>query len=174
MTFYSVMPFSPKEVPDDPFAPKDFNEDAGLTTKLLEGSMPTVYDTGMTIITIVFVIAVIVAIMALTFKNGQWTKWSTGVMITTLLIILSFRGLPILFFSSDAMGMKLIIDDALNLVKSMGIYAAILMMFIGLLFRFNHNLINHPEYSRWSKRLFIGSILTAALIIIMPTVFLGI
>jgi hypothetical protein len=174
MNFYNIAPFVPKETPADPLAPKDMDKDFGLTTQLLEGSMPIVYGTGMTLITITFVVAVIVLVMAMIFKNGQWTKWSTGVMITTLILILFLRGLPILFFSSNAIGLTVIISDALSLAKSTGIYVSILMLFVGLLFRFNYSLINHKEFSRWSKRLFVGSVLTALLISVMPSILLGI
>jgi hypothetical protein len=174
MNFLNVSPFVPKDTPEDPFSPKSMDEDFGLTNSMLEGAMPIVYGTGMTLITIVFVVAVIVLVMAMIFKNGQWTKWSTGVMITTLIFILFLRGLPILFFSSDAIGWTVIIDDGLRLAVSIGIYVSLTMLLVGLLFRLNYKLINHKEYLRWSKRLYVGSVLTAVLITVMPSVLLGI
>lgn len=162
-----------KEHSGNPIEEKEFNPTIGSWTEDLTGIMPYVYDTGMKFITIMFIIAVVGLALSLIFKNGQWTKWSSGVMTTTLLIILIFRGGPIIMLTTDAIGITLFASDVLNFATSVGIYVAVGMALVSLLMRLFYKFINHPDYFRWSKRLMIGSVIIAVLSLVMPVVFLG-
>lgn len=162
-----------KEFNGNPVEEKEFEPTIGNWTEDVNGIMPHIYDTGMKFITIMFIIAVVGLALSLVFKNGQWTKWSSGVMTTTLLIILVFRGGPIIMLTTDAIGITLFASDVLNFATSVGLYVAIGMTLVSLLMRLFYKLINHPDYFRWSKRLMIGSVIIAILSLVMPVVFLG-
>lgn len=170
---YQIDPFQ-VDTDRDPFAKKDYDLATNSWIDFLDGGLPVVFDVGMTIITIFFVISVCAMAISIVFKNGQWTKWSTGVMTFTLIIVLFFRGGITLLFSVDGLGFAYIVNDALSFVKKLGIYAAIIMLLVGLLMRYNYVLINHPDYHRWSKRLMVGSVLIAVLATVMPAVILGV
>ncbi|NRD81079.1 hypothetical protein HPT25_27690 [Bacillus sp. BRMEA1] len=152
---------------------KDFHSTMGSWMGDMDGILPQVYDTGMKFITIMFIIAVIALALSLIFKNGKWTKWSTGVMGTTLLIILFFRAGPIIMLTTNTIGVTLFASNLLKFVTSVGIYIAIGMLLVSLLMRLFYKLINHPDYFRWSKRLMLGSVIIAVLSLIIPVVFLG-
>lgn len=158
----------------DPFEKKDLDTNSFNWINLFDSDMSTLFNIGMTIITIIFVVSVCIMALSIVFKNGQWTKWSTGVMVLTLMIVLILRGGVILLFSSDKVGITTLFTDTLELVKKIGIYAALVMVLVGVLMRYNHILINHPDYHRWSKRLIIGSIIILVLATLMPSVLLGV
>ncbi|PMC34987.1 hypothetical protein CJ195_20995 [Bacillus sp. UMB0899] len=162
-----------RDLNENPIEENDINPTIGNMTENFNGMLPYIYDTGMKFITVIFLIAVVALALSLIFKNGQWTKWSTGVMVTSLLIILFFRGGPIIVLTMDAIGITLFASDLLNFATSVGIYVAVGMILVSLLFRLFYKLINHPDYFRWSKRLMIGSVIIAVLSLVIPVVFLG-
>lgn len=139
----------------------------------LDSSLPAVYEVGMNVITIIFIVAVIGYAMALLFKNGQWMKWSAGIMLSSLVVILLLRGGPILFYSTTVMGVPTLIKDIMSFLTATGVFIAVGMLLTSLLFRFNYKLLRHPDYHRWSRRLLVGSILVATLSTVIPVVFMA-
>ncbi|MFE7064515.1 hypothetical protein ACFVAD_20480 [Sutcliffiella sp. NPDC057660] len=156
-----------------PFESKDGSTGlfSGLTDSM-SSALPGIYETGMNVISIFFIVAVIGYSMSLLFKNGQWMKWSAGVMMSSLLVILVLRGGPILFYSTTVIGVPALIKDIINFLTTTGVFIAIGMLLTSLLFRFTYKLIKHPDYHRWSRRLMVGSVLVAILSTTVPIIFM--
>ncbi|MFD1736170.1 hypothetical protein ACFSCX_06285 [Bacillus salitolerans] len=173
----SASPFdSQKDINRMPFEHKEGSGD--LTTFSLLGEranelLPVVYSTGIKFITVIFLAAVVVMAFSMMMKIGQWTKWSTGVMISSLLVLILFRGVPLIILTTNAMGVSVLAGDFLKVLTKVGIYSSVGMILVGLALRYIYKLITHPDYNRWSKRLFIGSTIILLLSTIMPFIFLG-
>ncbi|WP_251609855.1 hypothetical protein [Priestia koreensis] len=150
---------------------KSIGSGTSFMSDTLNGLLPKVMDVGIKVITIMFVAAVIVMAFALLMKNGQWTKIGTGVMISSFVAIIMLRVVPIFMLTSDRMNITLFVNDALDLLKHISFVAAIGMVIIGFFIRFLHQLLNHPDYFRWSKRLYIGALILTILSTFIPILF---
>ncbi|UNL87529.1 hypothetical protein [Priestia koreensis] len=150
---------------------KRIDSGTSFMSDTLNGLLPKVMDVGIKVITIMFVAAVIVMAFALLMKNGQWTKIGTGVMMGSFVAIIMLRVVPIFMLTSDRMNITLFVNDTLDLLKHISFVAAIGMVIIGLFIRFLHQLLNHPDYFRWSKRLYIGALILTILSTFIPILF---
>jgi len=131
-----------------------------------------VYNFGINILTILFVAAIISMAFSIVTKTGHWMKWATGTMIFSFIALLILRIGPILFLTTNAVGITLIVSDAVHFLKAIAFWAAIGMVLVGLYIRILHKVVsNHPEYFRWSKGLFVGSMILGFLSGVIPLLF---
>ncbi|WP_163537342.1 hypothetical protein [Gracilibacillus sp. YIM 98692] len=122
------------------------------------------------ILALMFVYGVVKLGYALTTKTGMQLKGSTGMLITIPIIVVSVRLFFIFSFTTKKPDVTLIVSDVIAFVQGTGFYTALGMVLIALIMRLFYKLLNHPEYGRWSKRLFQGAVLLTILSAIMPTV----
>lgn len=134
--------------------------------------IPFIYTGFCILLTIWFIISVGVLGLSYVVKNGQWTKFGSGSMIWSFISILVVRGGPILFFALDSYGMIPLLEDLLILVTNIGIYLAIGLFLVSLLFTFFYKLIKHSDFFRWANRLRISSAFTVVLSLVIPYLFI--
>ncbi|MCM3441412.1 hypothetical protein [Metabacillus halosaccharovorans] len=139
---------------------KDFNINAPLVTVLISA-----------ILTIMFIFGIIRMIYALITKTGMVLKGSTGVLIGIPVFFVILRLFFILAFTVNKSQAALLVTDFLNLLIHVSYLLAIGMVLIGLAMKLFHRFLEHPEYGRWSKRLYIGAVSLTILTAIMPIVF---
>lgn len=131
-----------------------------------------VYNFGINILTIFFVAAVISMAFSIITKTGHWMKWATGTMIFSFIALLILRIGPILFLTTNVVGITLIVSDTVYFLKEIAFWAAIGMVLIGAIIRLLHKIVsNHPEYFRWSKSLFVGAFILGLLAGVIPLLF---
>ena len=146
------------------------NQTVANLTDDLNSKAPTISLTISTLFSIMFLIGVIRMAYALVTKTGMVLKGSTGILIGVPIFVLTIRLFFVISFTTTESEIPQLVTDVMNLLIKSGFYAAIGMLFIGLLMKLFHKFLNHPEYGRWSKRLFIGSSSLIALTAIMPIV----
>lgn len=157
---------------------ENINRKSDLTTNgLLESVengtqslLAIVVDVGFDILALLFVMGVIGFAAGLTVKNGQWSKWSTSIMLGTFIAIIALRIAPIIVLTIDKIGITLVINHIVTLLSSVGYYLAILMFLIGLVLRSLNKIFEHPKYFRWGRSLLSGSVIIVVLSYISPIV----
>lgn len=135
----------------------------------ISGTMVSLYDWGIDIITITFLLGTIVMILSIMFKNGQWQKYAQSTMLITFIVMLLMRGVPIIVLSinsPDDIDMMLL--SGVNVLGAIAIFIAAISLPISLLFKFGYHLIEHPKYHRWSRNLLSVAALMTALALIIP------
>jgi hypothetical protein len=173
--FASAPSFMPEKIKGDGLVHAKSSE--GLLENFMTGLAPygpLAINVFFKAVTLIFLLSLIVFAISLFFKNGQWQKWAMNSMILTLMVILIFRGAPILLFSSNIMGIDQMLQDFMSFTVYCSYFIGITLFLVGLLFRFTHQLIKHPDYYRWSKRLIGFSVLAVILSIVVPLVFLNV
>jgi hypothetical protein len=131
-----------------------------------------VYNFGINILTILFIAAIISMAFAIITKTGHWMKWATGTMIFSFIALLILRIGPILFLTTNVVGITLIVSYTVHFLKAIAFWAAIGMILVGLYIRLLHKVVsNHPEYFRWSKGLFVGAFILGLLSGVIPLLF---
>ncbi|MCK6259569.1 hypothetical protein LCY76_23655 [Fictibacillus sp. KIGAM418] len=177
---FLLLILGPQPVLADSFNVNKFNtqlEQKDDTTKVL-GNMqqdagqltPKIYNVGIKLITVVFVLSILSYAVAIPFKHPVWLKWSSTSMISSLIAIIGFRLVPIFVLTRDLNNFTTLTNDFIGLLTSVGIYLAIAMVIIGLVIRLFYKMFGQPEYFRWSKRLYVGSIIVTLLSLIAPAV----
>ncbi|MFC0273594.1 hypothetical protein ACFFIX_19570 [Metabacillus herbersteinensis] len=163
----SALPFI-KEGPSS--NKKEFGSYMEGVTQDVNNLAPNV-STGISILfAIMFLIGVIKMSYSLVTKTGMILKGSTGVLIGVPIFVICLRLLSIIAFTTTGPGVTLLASDLMLLLIEIGFFAAIGMVLIGLLMKLFHKFLDHPEYARWSKRLFIGAGSLSLLTAIMPVV----
>lgn len=150
--------------------------DSALSSSIKSGVsnvIASVVDIGFDIFSIVFIFGVIGIAAGVTLQNGQWTKWSTGAMYGTFLAIIAIRIAPIIVLTIDQIGITLVINDAIQLFTSVGLYISILMFLIGLFLRSLNKIFDHPKYFRWSRSLLFGSLIIVTLSFVSPIIIMN-
>ncbi|WP_214483813.1 hypothetical protein [Bacillus sp. SM2101] len=137
----------------------------------LINTIPEMLEIAFDIFTILFIFATLALALSMVFKNPQWTKWSMGTMIFTLVTVVLLRVAPIFMLTKDVMQFKLIVNYIIVLLRSVGIHVAIGMILIGLVIRFFYNMHENPSHHRWARNLFIGGGAVTILSLVMPAVF---
>ncbi|WP_209124489.1 hypothetical protein [Alkalihalobacillus sp. BA299] len=131
-----------------------------------------VYNFGINMLTILFIAAIISMAFAIITKTGQWMKWATGTMVFSFIALLILRIGPIIFLTTNAVGITLIVSDTVGFLKAVSFWAAIGMILVGLYIRLLHKVVSdHPEYFRWSKGLFVGALILGVLSGVIPLLF---
>ncbi|PGT83269.1 hypothetical protein [Bacillus sp. AFS040349] len=139
-------------------------------TEEVNSTAPMVNTIVTTLLSIMFLVGVIKMGYALVTKTGMVLKGSTGVLIGIPIFVLTLRLFFILSFTTNKQGVTLLVIDGMNLLVRVGLFVSIGMVLIGLLMRLFHKFLNHPEYARWSKRLYIGAAWLCLLTSVMPIV----
>ncbi|QAS54861.1 hypothetical protein [Halobacillus litoralis] len=139
-------------------------------TEDLNEQAPVIEVMATTVLGIMFLIGVIMMVYALTTKTGMVLKRSTGILIGVPLFFITVRLFFILFFTTNGTNVTLLVTDILALLTSIGFYAAVGMVLIALIMRLFHKFLNHPEFYRWSKKLYIGAAGLTMLTAIVPLV----
>jgi hypothetical protein len=132
--------------------------------------LAAVVDIGFDILSLLFILGVISFAAGLTMKNGQWSKWSSGVMVGTFIAIVTLRIAPIIVLTIDKIGFTLVINHFIQLLSSVGYYIAIVMFLIGLFLRSLNKIFEHPKYFRWGRSLLSGCVIIVVLSYFSPII----
>lgn len=151
--------------------PKEMNKFLTSVTGDVNGFAPLATILLSALFSIMFLFGIIKMIYALITKTGMVLKGSTGVLIGIPVFFLMLRLFFILSFTVDSSSATLLITDFLNLLVNVGYLSAVGMVLVGLSMKLFHRFLEHPEYGRWSKRLYIGAASLTLLTAIMPNVF---
>lgn len=148
----------------DSFLDTIYSDVGGLGTPL--------YGWAIDLFTILFVVGTLVMILSIAFKNGQWQKYAQGTMLTSFVILLLMRGLPIIMLSMNTTeDIDLLFTAGVAFLSATTIMMAVMSVGISADFKFNYHLIEHPKYNRWSKNLFYVAILMTFLAVLVPWFF---
>lgn len=131
----------------------------GSIQGMVDKAIPVIYKGGLQIFDMIFVIGVIGLGFGLIFKQGQWQKFSSGMVKWSFIGSLLIRLIPLFIYTLNVIGINELFDDLLNMFQYTAYYTSVGVVFMAILLRFMHSLIHHPEYLRWSKRLSVFSIL---------------
>lgn len=148
----------------DSFLDNIYSDVSGLGTPL--------YGWAIDLFTILFVVGTLVMILSIAFKNGQWQKYAQGTMLTSFVILLLMRGLPIIMLSMNTKeDIDILFAAGVAFLSATTIMMAVMSVGISADFKFNYHLIEHPKYNRWSKNLFYVAILMTFLAVLVPWFF---
>lgn len=147
-----------------------FNEQITNWTEGINGFAPTVSFLFSAFFTIMFLTGVIRMGYSIVTKSGHVMKFSTGLLIWVPVSFFFIRILIILLFTTNSNNVTILASDLITLIKTTGYYTSIGMILIGLVLFMFYRFIEHPEYGRWSKRLWVSAALLTALTTIMPFV----
>ncbi|WP_216776794.1 hypothetical protein [Metabacillus halosaccharovorans] len=153
-----------------PIEAKEMDTFLDGVTKDVNGNAPLVTVLISAILSIMFIFGIIRMIYALITKTGMVLKGSTGVLIGIPVFFVILRLFFILAFTINKSEATLLVTDFLNLLVHVGYLLAIGMILIGFAMKLFHRFLEHPEYGRWSKRLYIGAVSLTILTAIMPEV----
>lgn len=125
------------------------------------------------IFTILFIAYLIRLGYALVTKVGSSLKGAVWGLISIPIIFIFFRIVGIFVLGeNDIIQVDGYFNSIISFLSTSILFVAIGMVFIGLLFRLSFILINHPAYSRWSNRLFLFSVVSIILsIVIKPVLY---
>lgn len=147
-----------------------FNEQVNTWSSQLNSTAPTISFIMNAIFTIMFLFGVVRMGYAMITKTGQDMKNSMGIMIWVPIAVFSIRLLLLFMFTTTGKNVTLLANDIISLIQYIGYYLSIGMVLVGLLLFLFHRLINHPEFGRWSKRLWAMSGTLVLLVTVMPFV----
>lgn len=163
----------------NPFLPNtkgDFSKTRGINvtgmTEQLNSYAPTVSFIISMIFTIMFLAGIIILGYSLVTKTGHVMKGASSLLLWVPMTVFIIRFMSIFLFTTSTNNVTLIATDIMNLLRFTGFYISIGMVLVGLLLHLIFRLIKHPEFGRWSKRLWLGSTMITLMAIFVP-VFLG-
>lgn len=139
-------------------------------TKTVNDTAPTVSFLFSAIFTIMFLAGVVRMGYSIVTKTGQIMKGSTGILIWVPVTFFMIRVFVLLLFTTESKSVTLLASDIINLIRTTGYFTSLGMILIGLILFFFYKLIEHPEYGRWGKRLWLYSAFLTLLTTIMPFV----
>ncbi|WP_211656180.1 hypothetical protein [Planococcus alpniumensis] len=138
----------------------------------MSGLGTPLYGWAIDIFTLLFVVGTLVMILSIAFKNGQWQKYAQGTMLTSFVILLLMRGLPIIMLSMNTReDIDILFAAGVAFLSATTILMAVMSIGISADFKFNYHLIEHPKYNRWSKNLFYVAMLMTFLAVLVPWFF---
>ncbi|MFB1100514.1 hypothetical protein [Terribacillus sp. JSM ZJ617] len=146
----------------------------GLTTNSADKYVPTAAFIFNAIFTIMTLLGIIQLGYSLVTKTGFNLKGATGILIYTPLVVVIVRIFFIFVFTTVLPNVTLIINDIISLILAICLSVSVGMVLIGLIMKLFHHFLRHPEYSRWSKRLFVGAAGLTVLSTITPIVMYSI
>lgn len=169
--FSFVLPLSAKANPIlNRGSEPSFNNQVNTWTGSINGLAPTISFIFSALFTIMFLMGVVRMGYSIVTKTGKVMKFSTGVLIWVPITFFFIRIMVIILFTTNSKNVTLLASDIINLIKSTGYYTSIGMVLIGLVFYMFYHFIDHPEYGRWSKRLWVSAALLTVLTTLMPIV----
>ncbi|QCJ45405.1 hypothetical protein FAY30_25985 (plasmid) [Bacillus sp. S3] len=146
------------------------NEQLGTWTESINGLAPTVSFMFSALFTVMFLTGVVRMGYSIVTKTGQIMKGSTGILIWVPLSFFFIRIFILILFTTDSKNVTLLASDIINLIRTTGYFTSVGMTLIGLVLFLFFKLIEHPEYGRWSKRLWGTAALLTLLATVMPYV----
>lgn len=148
------------------------NEQLGIWTDGVNNLAPTISNLFSAIFTLMFLFGAVRLGYSIVTKTGQVMKGSTGLLIWVPITFFSIRVLMLLLFTTDKKDVTLLASDLINLITATSYSTVDWMISIGLVFFLFFHLIKHPEFGRWSKRMWgIAGVLT--LLTILAPIVLG-
>lgn len=132
-----------------------FSDQIGNWTDSFNSAAPTVSFLFSAIFTIMFLFGVVRLGYSIVTKTGQVMKGSTGILIWVPITFFFIRILILLLFTTNGNNVTLLANDLIRLVVATIHSTVDWMIAIGLVFFLFYKLINHPEFGRWSKRMWV-------------------
>lgn len=177
-SFIFILPLSAYAAGSNPFLENktsngSFGEEIGTYTDSINSLAPTISFIFNALFTIMFLFGIVRMGYSLITKTGQVMKFSTGILIWVPITVFFIRLFMIFVFTTNGKNVTLLASDIIQLLKSTGYYFSIGMVLVGLVFYLFYKLIKHPEFGRWSKRLWGSSAILSILVTIMPYVLGG-
>jgi len=130
-----------------------------------------VIDTGATVLAVLFLVSFLVTILAATFKQGQWKKYAQVTALSTFVGTLTLRGFPLVMLSIPTLKQADAFLDLIIIVLMQCIlFVALIGLAVGLLLRFGHKLIEHPDFYKNYRTVTTVSIVVVLFSIIVPTI----
>lgn len=128
---------------------------------------PTVSTIINRIFAIMFLFGVLTMGYSKVTKTGHVMKRSASTMIWAPAAYFIIKLVVILVFSIDKNTIQLF-SDTIYVLQYSGFYVSIGLILVGLLFHLFYKLIQHPEFMRWSKRLWSASAVIVLAVILVP------
>lgn len=100
-------------------------------------------------------------------KTGHVMKKSANTMVWAPAAYFIIKLVVILVFSIDKNTAQLFMDT-IYLLQYSGFYVAVGISLVGLLLHLFYKLIRHPEFMRWSKRLWSAAAVIVLAVILVP------
>lgn len=144
------------------------NDQLGTWTESINGLAPTVSFMFSAFFTVMFLAGVVRMGYSIVTKTGHIMKGSTGILIWVPITFFFIRILILILFTTDSNNVTLLASDIISLVRTTGYFTSLGMILIGLVLFLFYKFIEHPEYGRWSKRLWVTAALLTLLASIMP------
>jgi hypothetical protein len=170
---FCVLPLSAK-AESNPFLNNgkgsNFNDQVSTWTQNINDIAPTISFLFSAVFTIMFLAGVVRMGYSIVTKTGQVMKGSTGLLIWVPISFFFLRLLIIFIFTTSSKNVTLLASDIISLVKVTSYYTSIGMILIGLVLFMFYRFIDHPEYGRWGKRLWVSAAALSVLATIMPLV----
>lgn len=148
------------------------NEQLNIWTEGINYLAPTVSNLFSALFTIMFLFGAVRLGYSIVTKTGQVMKDSTGLLIWVPITFFSIRALMLLLFTTDKKGVTLLASDFIRLITKTSFSTIHWMISIGIIFYIFFHLINHPEFGRWSKRMW-GMAGVLILLTILAPIVLG-
>lgn len=152
----------------DPDKGKSFSKSVTGIGDSINSLAPHVSFIMSAIFTIMFLFGVVRMGYSIVTKTGQIMKGSTGLLIWVPITYFIIKIFLILTFTTNGKNVTLLASDIISLIKKSSYFTSIGMVLIGLVLFLFYRFLNHPEYGRWSKRLWLSAILLSFLATIMP------
>jgi hypothetical protein len=169
---FLLLPLSAKA--DSPFITSvkgtNFDDQVTSWTQNINELAPTISFLFSALFTIMFLMGVVRLGYSIVTKTGQVMKFSSGLLIWVPISFFFIRILIIILFTTGSKNVTLLASDIINLVKVTSYYTSIGMILIGLILFMFYRFIDHPEYGRWSKRLWVSAGALTVIATIMPVV----
>lgn len=170
ISLFMSLPFSAAASPLPFKTESNFNEQVSSWTDGVNSLAPSISFLFNALFTIMFLIGVVRLGYSFVTKTGQVMKFSTGVLIWVPISFFFIRILIIMLFTTTSKNVTLLASDIINLIQATGYYTSVGMVLIGLVLFMFYRFIEHPEFGRWSKRLWVSAVILTILTTITPFV----
>lgn len=131
------------------------NEQLNVWSTNLNNTAPKISFLFSAIFTIMFLFGVVRLGYSTVTKTGQVMKGSTGLLIWVPITFFFIRILILLLFTTNSENVTLLASDFIQLISAASHSTVDWMISIGLVFYLFYHLIKHPEFGRWSKRMWV-------------------
>ncbi|WP_374717787.1 hypothetical protein [Neobacillus sp.] len=145
-----------------------FNEQVVSWTNGINSLAPSVSFLFNAVFTIMFLFGIVRMGYSYVTKTGQVMKMSTGLLIWVPITFFFIRIFIIVLFTTNSKNVTLLASEIVTLIQTTGYYTSLGMVLIGLVLFMFYRFIEHPEYQRWSKRLWVGAAVSTLLATIAP------
>jgi uncharacterized membrane protein YozB (DUF420 family) len=152
----------------------DWGEQIQEWTFSINEKAPEVSMIFSTIFSIMFLIGILKMGYSLVTKTGSVMKEASSLLIWVPVVVFLIRIISIFMFTTNEHNITLLLSDLFKILQSLGIYLSIGLVLVGLVMHLFYKFLNHPDYGRWSKRLWVSSLLLGVMTGLMPIVIGGV